>query len=86
MRKTAALAILAAIIGALIILLGIVVMAMAPHEKFLRWGTPTVDHLLIYYDWELNRLVAGTELALLGMAVLSASLTCLWIERTRTQE
>ena len=73
--------IVALVVGAVLITLGMVVMGGAGHASGYRFGTLTSDGLFTYYIWDERQLMTGIVLALVGTAAIIASLTYMLLSR-----
>jgi hypothetical protein len=76
-------AIVALVVGAILIVLGTVVIWGAGHEVHVRFGGLNWDGLFIGYVCNVSQLVTGIILTLAGTATVSASLTYLLLNRKR---
>ena len=83
-KRTAARgAIVAVVVGAVLIVLGTVVIWGAGHEVRIKFGGVNWDGLFIGYVCNVTQLVTGIIMTLAGTATVSASLTYLLLNRKR---
>ena len=76
-------AIVALVVGAVLILLGAVEISESDPEAYPQSSGPMDDPLIIGYLFDVAHLVTGIILALTGTATISASLTYLLLNRKR---
>lgn len=76
-------AIVALVVGAVLIVLGTVIIEGARHEAGFRFGDISRDQLFLYDSWDFFELVTGIILTLAGTATVSVSLTYLLLNRKR---
>jgi hypothetical protein len=76
-------AIVALVVGAVLIVLGTVILWGAGHEVRFRYGGVSWDAIFIGYVCDVTQLVTGIILTLTGTATVSASLTYLFLNRKR---
>jgi len=82
-RIAVRMAIVALVVGAVLIVLGTVVIWGAGHEVRVRYGGVNWDAIFIGYVCDVTQLVTGIILTLAGAATVSASLTYLLLDRKK---
>ena len=76
-------AIVALVVGAVLIVLGTVVIEGARHRAYQPFPLGRDDAVFVYYVWNTYQLATGIALALAGTATSTASLTYLYLNRKR---
>lgn len=82
-RIAVSIAIAAMVVGAVLIVLGTVVIWGSGHEFRVRYGGVNWDGIFIGYVSDVTQLVTGIILTLAGTATVSVSLTYLILDRKK---